>query len=576
MLFNIILDDSENRNIIVKDRFNEKERYRFNEQEYLHFLYEEGRINIRDVTGQKGDNRQNLLLVIGRRGCKTSSIAVISAFETYKLLRKISPQQYYNMMPDDEIRITCIATNEKQANELFGRISGHLERSDWFKRFRTRANTGNMLLSTERDIEKYGIGKRPSIQIVASPCSGRGLRGHNNIVVVLDEMAHFFEAATATDKSDENIYESVTPSVAKYNAPDGDPHGKVICISSPNTRNGKFYDLYKRSFEADCNDILMIQAPTWEVDYTLSSRFLRSKYLENPISFDAEYGAQFSDRICGWIENEQILRMNIVPGLKPKSNSLERVPHFLGIDLAYKNDGSAICVCHIVKLETPNGLRNFIEIDASEVRFAKDEGKESFRVEEIADWIASFTQKFFIVKGLMDNYSGFATIPLLRDKGINQIEAKPTPDSFSSTIYQNLMSKLMESSIRIPEGEEKLENGKPTKDLPLVTELLKLRATSKSKYIISVEAPEGGHDDLSDSFSRAVWLATEYMNAGGNGVQSNTIIQSSGQVSSSYKKYYRKAKISAGYTKRPSSTLMSEMSQRSSMNFLNSYSMGRR
>ena len=131
--YNIPLLDDGERRIIVNDRFNERERYRFNEMEYLNFLWNEGRINVKEITGDIKDNRPNLCLVIGRRGLKTSSISVLVAYETYKLLRKNSPQQFYRIMPDDEIRATCIATNQEQALELFRRITGHLERSDFFK-----------------------------------------------------------------------------------------------------------------------------------------------------------------------------------------------------------------------------------------------------------------------------------------------------------------------------------------------------------------------------------------------------------------------------------------------------------
>jgi hypothetical protein len=76
---------------------------------------------------------------------------------------------------------------------------------------------------------------------------------------------------------------------------------------------------------------------------------LRSWFAENPVTYMSEYGAEFSDRVTAWIENEQILRMNIVPGLKLKTISYERIPHFLGIDIGSKNDGTAIAISHIVK-----------------------------------------------------------------------------------------------------------------------------------------------------------------------------------------------------------------------------------
>lgn len=559
--YNIPLSGKE-RNIIVKDRFNEKVRFQFNELEYLHFLHEEGRINVSEITGNSNDTRPNLVLVIGRRGCKSSSIAVLVAFETYKLLKKICPQSYYNIMPDQEIRISCIATNQEQASELFRMITGHLERSEYFRRFRNKPTQTYMQLSTSRDIEQYGLGQRPSIRIVASPCSGRGLRGHNNIIAVLDEMAYFFESETSLDKSDSTIYDAVTPSTAKFSSPQGDSHGRVISISSPASRSGKFFELYQRSFESDCQDLLMVKAPTWEVDYTLSPKILRAKYAENPTGYDVEYGANFSDRVSGWLENEQMLRANIIPGLKLKKLSYDRTPHFMGIDVGLKNDGTAVAITHIEKKNIGGIQKNVIELDAIDVRYAFDEEKEFFTPEEIAEWLYSFTQKFFIVKGIMDQYYGMAIIPLLTDKNVKQIETVHVSRDYSSKIYQNLMTKILDNGLRIPESEERIVNGKKTKDLELITELLTLQMVIHSKYLISVKAPQikGMHDDLSDAYARSVYLASEYLNSGG-GVNRNNIMTGAGKGKKrrSYLRYMRKQKRNVMYTNRPSKSLQAEI-----------------
>lgn len=565
--YNIPLDAS-GRTIIIKDRFNEKERFRLTEMEYLHFLHEEGRINVDLITGDPADTRPNLCLIIGRRGTKTSTISILVGYETYKLIRKGNPQEYYRIMPDDEIRISCIATQQDQASELFRRIAGHLERAEFFKKYRNKPTLTYMQISSPRDVEMYGEGQRPSLRIVAAPCSGRGVRGHNNIVAILDEMAHFFEAESADDKSDQVIYDAVTPSVAKFNAIDGTPHGKVICISSPMTRTGKFFQLYERSLEKDCNDILMIKAPTWEVDYTLSSKVLRAKYIENPLTYMTEYGAEFSDRISAWIENEQVLRVNIVPGLKLKKMSYERVPHFLGIDIGAKNDGTSIAICHLIKEEKDGAVRQLIELDCSEVRYASDEGKEAFRTEEIADWIASYAEKFFIVSGMTDQFLSLSIIPLLHDKGLKQINALPMTRDLNSRIYQNLMSKMLDGALRIPEGDEREVEGVRVKDIPLVTEMMRLQATVHSKFIISVEAPQSknGHDDLSDAFARAVFQASEYQNHGGV-VTKTAVSEATSGAGASYRKYMMKQKRNVLYTNRPSSGIAAEMSRGRSLSY---------
>lgn len=555
--YNIPLDDKESK-IIVRDRFNERDRFRFTEVEYFQFLQDEGRINIKEVTGDPKDMRNTLVLVIGRRGCKTSSIAVMVSYETYKLLKKNCPQQYYKIMPDDEIRISCIATNQEQASELFRRITGHIEQSDYFKKYRNKPTLSYMQLSSQRDIDKYGVAGRPSLRIVASPCSGRGLRGHNNIICIMDEMAYFFENDQSVDRSDTAIYDAVTPSTAKFNSPEGNPDGRTICISSPNCKTGKFFDLYQRSFDPECKDILMIKAPSWEVDYTLSSKFLRAKFSENPVTYDVEYGAEFSDRVSAWLENEQVLRMNIIPGLKLKERSYERTAHFMGIDVGLKNDGSAIAIGHVIKKDTPNGPKDYIELDCVDVRYADEEGKDYFRPEEIAAWIASYMDKFFIVKGIMDQYYGMAIKPVLDEKGMKQIETVSVSRDFNSTLYQNLMAKFLDGSVRIPEGSGQ---GKD-KDISLVKELLTLQATHHSKHIISVEAPEsrGLHDDMSDAFARMVYLATEYLTSGG-GVAKHNVSMTSGASSSSYMKHYQKQKRVAMYTNRPSASMIAEMSR---------------
>ena len=123
------------------------------------------------------------------------------------------------------------------------------------------------------------------------------------------------------------------------------------------------------------------------------------------------------------------------------------------------------------------------------------------------------------------------------------------------------MSKMLDGSLRIPEGEERMEGALKTKDLPLISEMMKLQATSHSKYLIDVKAPEikGMHDDMSDAYARSVFLATEYMNAGGNVIKQNSV-ETTGP-SGSYKQYFRKSKMNAFYTKRPSSAVMSDLSR---------------
>lgn len=506
------LDDSNNRDIIVKDQFNEVELYRFNEKEYAQFLYDELRVNVLDY-----GERQNLVLVCGRRAGKTTLTACIIAYETYKLLNRYCPQEYFNIMPEDDIRITCISTGKDTASELFNKVTGHLERSEFFRKYRCKPTKQRMLLRSQRDIDKYGEQGRATISINVAPCSAKGLRGHNNLIVALDEMAFFFaddknQGVGASDKNDRAIYNAVTPSIAKFKTPDGNPAGKVICISSPYGKSGKFYEEYERSFKEDTDDLLMIQAPTWEIDPGLSSKYLKSKYNENPKVYRSEFGAEFTDEICAWIDDPVVVRQNIVPGLRYKTRSFNRVPHFMGIDVGLKEDGSSVVVGHW-DTEKINGENiDKIEVDCCDVRYAEDEDKDFFTPEEIADWIAEYTSKFYIVRGLMDQYYGMSIIPILEKKGHKMFEFKHFTDTLNSNVYQNLLATMISSGLRLPEEEERTVEGKPTKESDLVLEVLSLQSQQKSKYLVKVQAPDrkGAHDDRSDGLARMVYVAVEY------------------------------------------------------------------
>lgn len=509
-----------NRNIIVRDKFNEQELYRFNEQEYLKFLFNEGRCNV-DCSS---DPFPNVVIVGGRRGGKTTITSSAIAFEIYRLLSHPSPQEYFNIQPNSQIKLTCISTGKQTASELFNMVVGSIESSEWFRRYRQEPTKEVLSLQTEMDIEKYGHSKhaRASILLRVAACSAKGLRGPSNIVIGLDEMAHFFEeeksngSASGSDKNDRAIYNAVTPSVANFKHANGEPAGKIICISSPATKSGKFYEEYERSFHEDVNDLLMIQVPSWEMNPEIPSKFLKQRYTENSIVYNVEYGAMFDDRIKGWIEDEEIVRQCIVPNLKYKARSSVRVPHFMGVDVGLKEDGTSICICHHVEERIHGALQQFIEVDTSDIRFALDEGKKHFTPKDIADWILEYNDKFLIVKGLMDQYYGMGIIPLLEQAGLKQFEYRIFSEQLNSTIYQNLLTQFIAGNLRLPMGEKRQVGDRIETDSELVEELLLLQAYQKSKYIIKVEAPDrkNCHDDRSDALARAVLIATEFKSKG--------------------------------------------------------------
>lgn len=499
----------------------------------------------------------------GMTNHNTTITSTIICYEVYKLLNKYCPQEYYGIMPEDPIKVTCISTSKETASELFSKIVGHVERSEFFRKYRRKPTQQYVYLHTQRDLDKYGPKGIASINIRVAPCSAKGLRGPGNIVVALDEMAFFFadeknsNTVSYKDRDDAAIYKAATPSVAKFKKPDGTPDGKIICLSSPGPKSGKFFKEYERSFDEDNEDLVMIQAPTWEIDPSMSSQFLKNSYNANPVSFKSEYGAQFSDRLFGWIDDPDIVRKNVIPGLKIKDRSMLRIPHFMGIDLGLKKDGTAITIGHWMYDMVDGAKIDKLEVDYYAVRYAKDEGKDYFEPEEMVDWIASLTKKFYIARGMFDQYYDMTLEPKLHRLGLKQLEAKHFNDSLNSIVYQMLLSCLLSKTLRIPEGNETFVNGMRSADSELVTELLTLQAQQKSKYIIQVAAPEreGEHDDLSDSLARMVYVAHEYRDKS----STYNIASSSAVGHMKMARMLRKSELGKLSVNRPSSRYMGRM-----------------
>lgn len=512
-------DKSDNRDIIINDRFNENELYRFNEWEYMEYLYNEGRLNRKF----EGKYKPNMVLACGRRSGKTTITACIIAYELYRLLNKYCPQEYYGIMPEDNIYITSVSNSMNTAKELYDKVTGNIERSEFFRKFRGKPTRQWMYFRTQRDLDKYGDKGRSSVGIRVAPCNAKGLRGPGNIIVAFDEMAFFFmdekmgtRKNTGADRNDAEIYKAITPSVAKFKKKNGNPDGKVICISSPGGKTGKFFEEYSRAFNSDNEDLFVMRAPSWELDPGLSTQYLKTEYKKNPITFRSEFGAEFSDRLFGWIDEPKIVRDNVVPGLKYKMKGMEKTYYFMGIDVGLKVDGTAITIGHWAT-DMKDGIRvQKLEVDVSDVRYTDGTKENHFTPEILVDWIIDFVNKFPITKGLMDQYYGMSMIPLLKNKGFRQFEARDFNETMNSNLYQNLLALMISTELRLPEGDV-VDIDKPQiKDSELVQEILTLQAEQKSKYIIKVSAPErkGMHDDLSDSFARMALLAVEHRNKG--------------------------------------------------------------
>lgn len=497
--------------IEVTDWRKENAQY-MTEAEYLEFLYNDGRCNIKRVV--PGEQRRDMVLSVGRRSGKTLITSCVVAYETYKLLLKANPQRYYGFSQSNVIQLISVATDKDQAALLYQEAAGHFQKCDFFKPYAANSTQSYATFQTPYDIDKYGPYQenpkaRFSIKVTFRSCVARGLRGGNNVLVALDEAAHFGEKGQG---GADEVFQAVSPSTKTFLPKDpnnkarpiGENEGRVIMISSPLGKQGLFYKQFRLGFEKRAGKhILSFQAPTWEVNPTLDGPTFEAEYLKDPTAFFTEFGAEFTDRTRGWIEEKADLMACVVPDLRPKFRAPPRAPHFLGLDVALVGDYSALAVGH----NEPDGrvvLDFYDRIRAGEGDFAD---LERLEFDDVADWVFDVSKRFYIHEGIFDQWSGIPMEQALIKRGLSQMKSIHHTRQLSSQMFQNFKNMMMDRKLAlydfpIPDGEEHSD---------LIRELLELQAEVISKYIIKVEAPnmEGKHDDLSDAVVRMVWTATQ-------------------------------------------------------------------
>lgn len=457
----------------------------------------------------------HMFVANGMTNHNTLITSCIIAYETYKLLLKGNPQAYYGSSQSNVVQLISVATDKDQAGLLYRESSGHFSKCDFFKAYMANATQSFATFQTPFDIERYGSYKdnpkaRYSINVTFRSCVAKGLRGGANILVALDEVAHFTDEGQS---SADDVYQAVEPSTRTFSPKDpknttkpiGENEGRIILISSPLGKQGLFYKQYSLGFTGGvaADNMLCVEAPTWEVNPTVPAGTFEGSYLKDPRVFFTEFGARFTDRTRGWIEDAADLFACVDTTARPKSRGAPRQPHFMGLDVALVGDYTSVAIGHV----TPE---NKIALDYIE-RIRAGEGdythRERLEFDDVADWVERLSKQFYISEGIFDQWAGIPMEQALAKRGLGQMKSVHHTRSLTSQMFQNFKDMMLDKRLvlfdwPIPNGEE---------HTPYLKELLELQAEVISKYIILVQAPnmEGKHDDYSDALARMVWVATQ-------------------------------------------------------------------
>ena len=241
----------------------------------------------------------------------------------------------------------------------------------------------------------------PTITVSCLPCTTNAVRSPSSVFLALDEFAHFRSAKGSTS---DDMYAAATPSTADFHhekvvpvasaIPDaamGSSFGEeivgdqevesavtdefedenetigvqdsmILSISSPLKKIGKMYELHRLALDEGVGSgIFTLNCPSAEMNPKLLSKFLKSEYKKNPLTFKAEYGGKFLESSesyvteaavkkctdCHWDDKGMVIESTARKNVQRfMPNAIGR-NYFWGFDLGMTNDASALAIAHL-------------------------------------------------------------------------------------------------------------------------------------------------------------------------------------------------------------------------------------
>lgn len=369
--------------------------HRISEIEWLKEMYQRERFpkDIYDRIDSAGDEGfKNIVLVIGRRGGKSTLVAVAALYSIYKLLMKDNPQKHYGIQEGDTISVAVAATSQDQTQKTsFGKIlhicheaiANRTPLARWIDPDGFRKKTISFKTKNdsrkEKELRKEGF-KRESISSILIEAYNSNIdafRGNAVIAGILDEFAQFGITADGRDAA-AYFHQTLVASLQQFKK-----DARLFILSTPQGEVGKFYEVYREIWDGGATATLAIHMPTWEAwefekhplitmkdladdnnvefswDYENGEDF-ESAWMRTPAHIRREYGAEFEGAEAQWLPSILVRNNFEKESLSERPRGVMGRSYVAHADPGRTTDAFAFVICH---KEVDQDMREIIIVD---------------------------------------------------------------------------------------------------------------------------------------------------------------------------------------------------------------------
>ena len=475
-----------------------------------------------------GELFRELVLVWGRRSGKDFIVSIIALYEAMKLLECPGGDPYamYGLSSATTINILTVANAKSQANIAFAEIREKMFNSPYFQDKYTKdgISAGAIYLLTPKDKEdnkgfkEKGLPlKKGSIGIIVGHSNSDSLLGMGCIVLILDEVASY--KTTGGASSGDRIYAALTPTIQTYVrkeyelGPDGTPvlnevgqpiikkriyDGKIISISSPRAKEGKFYELFNT--ENDVSNRLAMRVSTWNINpYHTRESLRKDNHTMSEGEFNMEFGAEFSGTgLESFFTEDQVKACFTGHNLRDREIGSPGKVYFVHLDPATSSHNYALVVLH---------KEYFMNIDTQKADFMIvvdhikywEPLKGPINPNVVMDYVLGLKRKFHIGLITYDSFASQESILKMRKAGIPNKETKFT-GQYKFTIYKELENLVNTGRIIIPYNQTLYNE---------MVELQRKFTPTGFKVMPKQEGDGQKTDDIVDCLAGATYIAIE-------------------------------------------------------------------
>jgi hypothetical protein len=244
---------------------------------------------LRGCTGLEAgpaERARESFVICGRRSGKSTIAALIAVYlATFRDWGKV-------LKPGETGWIFILAVDRYQARIIKNYVRAMLEGSPHFRK----------LIARERQ-EEIELTNRVSIAVKTS--SYRGVRGFTVLAAILEELGFWRSEESANP--DKEVIAALRPALATV------PDSLLIGISTPYTRTGVLYDMFKNHFAKRGAAPLIWKAPTQTMNPTVDKRLIEMALAEDPAAARAEWEAEWRQDIEAFLPLELVEAVT-VPG----------------------------------------------------------------------------------------------------------------------------------------------------------------------------------------------------------------------------------------------------------------------